>query len=320
MKHKTLTWLLIATFLLLMGCILFGGVMMALKWDFSRLYTVKYETNEYTVSDPVQGVLVVTDTADIALIPSETVSVDCTEQENAKHSVSVKDGILQIEIVDQRKWYERIGFNFGTTKIRVYIPKGEYEVLTIKGSTGGVVIPEDYAFAKMDIHQSTGYVTCQASTTDTMKIKTSTGNIHVENVSTGHLELSVTTGKIITTNVSCCGDMHVSVSTGKTILTNVSCKNLSTNGNTGDIVLKNVVAEEKLTIKRSTGHVKFESCDAAEINVKTDTGDVTGTLLSEKLFLCKTDTGRVDVPKATAGGVCEVTTDTGDIRLKISNG
>jgi len=85
-------------------------------------------------------------------------------------------------------------------------------------------------------------------------------------------------------------------------------------------VLKNVVAEEKLTIKRSTGHVKFESCDAAEINVKTDTGDVTGTLLSEKLFLCKTDTGRVDVPKATAGGVCEVTTDTGDIRLKISNG
>ena len=320
MKHKTLTWLLIATFLLLMGCILFGGVMMVLKWDFSRLSTVKYQTNEYNVSDSFQSVLVVTDTADIVLIPSETVSVVCTEQENARHSVSVKDGILQIEIVDLRKWYERIGINFGTAKIIVYIPQDQYETLTIKGSTGKVNIPEGYGFTMLDIHQSTGDVTCQASVAETLKIKTSTGNIHVENVSTGHLELSVTTGKIITTNVSCCGDMHVSVSTGKTILTNVSCKNLSTNGNTGDIVLKNVVAEEKLTIKRSTGHVKFEGCDAAEINVKTDTGDVTGTLLSEKLFLCKTDTGRVDVPKATAGGVCEVTTDTGDIRLKISNG
>ena len=242
----------------------------------------------------------------------------CTEQENAKHSVSVKDGILQIEIVDQRKWYERIGINFGTAKIIVYIPQDQYETLTIKGSTGKVNIPEGYGFTMLDIHQSTGDVTCQASVAETLKIKTSTGSIHVENVHTGRLELSVTTGNIITTNVSCSGDMQVSVSTGKTSLTNVTCKNLTTNGNTGDIVLKNVVAEEKLTIKRSTGYVKFEGCDAAAIQVQTDTGDVTGTLLSEMVFLCETDTGRVDVPKTTVGGLCEITTDTGDIRLKIS--
>ena len=318
MDKKTVTWLVIATFLLLIGCVIFGGVMMALHWDFSKLSTVQYETNEYNITDPFRSISVTTDTADIVLVPSETVSVICTEQENAKHSVSVKDGILQIEIVDQRKWYERIGINFGTAKIIVYIPQDQYEPLTIKGSTGKVNIPEGYGFTMLDIHHSTGDVTCQASVAETLKIKTSTGSIHVENVHTGRLELSVTTGNIITTNVRCSGDMQVSVSTGKTSLTNVTCKNLTTNGNTGDIVLKNVVAEEKLTIKRSTGYVKFEGCDAEAIQVQTDTGDVTGTLLSEMVFLCETDTGRVDVPKTTAGGLCEITTDTGDIRLKIS--
>lgn len=317
MNKKNVIWLLIATSLLLIGCLIFGGVMMALKWDFSKLSTVKYETNEYEITDLFQSINVVTDTADITLVPSEDVSVVCTEQENAKHTVSVKDGILQIEIVDQIKWYERIGFNFATPKISVYIPQGAYEMLTIKGSTGDVKIPENYQFERVDIHQSTGDVTCLASTTDTMKIKTSTGSIYVENVSVGYLELSVTTGRIKASDVKCEGDMNVSVSTGKTSLTNVLCKNLTTDGNTGEITLKNVVAAEKLSIERSTGDVKFEGCDAAEIHVKTDTGDVTGTLMSEKVFLCKTDTGSVNVPKTTTGGVCEITTDTGDIRLTI---
>ena len=317
MDKKTVTWLVIATSLLLIGCIIFGGVMMALKWDFSKLSTVKYETNEYEITDLFQSINIVTDTADITLVPSEGISVVCTEQENAKHTVSVKDGTLQIEIVNQIKWYERIGFDFGTPKISVYIPQGMYETLTIKGSTGDVKIPENYQFERVDIHQSTGDVTCLASTTDTMKIKTSTGSIHVENMSVGYLELSVTTGRITATDVNCEGDMNVSVSTGKTRLTNVSCKNLTADGNTGDITLKNVVTAEKLTIERTTGDVKFEGCDAAEILVKTDTGNVTGTLLSEKVFRCKTDTGSVEVPKSTAGGRCEIITDTGDIRLSI---
>ena len=317
MDKKTVIWLVIATSFLLIGCIIFGGVMMALHWDFSKLSTVKYETNEYEITDSFQKISVVTDTADITLVPSETVSVVCTEQVNAKHSVLVKDGTLQILLDDQIKWYERIGFNFGTTKITVYIPQGQYEMLTIKGSTGDVKVPEHYQFARVDIHQSTGDVTSQASTPDTMKIKTSTGSIHVENVNVGSMELSVTTGKITAANMHCEGDMHVSVSTGKTSLTNVSCKNLTADGKTGDLMLKNVVAAEKLTIERTTGDVKFEGCDAAEILVKTDTGNVTGTLLSEKVFRCKTDTGNVEVPKTTAGGPCEIITDTGDIRLYI---
>ena len=51
--------------------------------------------------------------------------------------------------------------------------------------------------------------------------------------------------------------------------------------------------------------------------VETDTGDVTGSLLSDKVFITKSDTGSIDVPKTVTGGKCEITTDTGDIKIEI---
>ena len=71
------------------------------------------------------------------------------------------------------------------------------------------------------------------------------------------------------------------------------------------------------TIDSSTGNVTFEDSDAATIDVKTDTGDVTGTLLTSKVFYVTTDTGKVNVPKSTTGGLCNIETDTGDVRISI---
>ena len=61
----------------------------------------------------------------------------------------------------------------------------------------------------------------------------------------------------------------------------------------------------------------MKECDAAEIFVETDTGDVKGSLLSEKVFIPKSDTGDIKVPKTVTGGRCEITTDTGDIKIEL---
>ena len=81
--------------------------------------------------------------------------------------------------------------------------------------------------------------------------------------------------------------------------------------------MKDVTAVEKISIQRSTGDVLLDSCDSYEFMIETDTGDVTGSLLSGKIFLARTDTGKVDVPDSTAGGKCEIYTDTGDIKITI---
>lgn len=60
-------WLIIAASLVLIGGILFAGVMSTLRWDFMKLSTVKYETNTYEISEAFDGISMNTETADIVL-------------------------------------------------------------------------------------------------------------------------------------------------------------------------------------------------------------------------------------------------------------
>ncbi len=280
MNKKTKMWLIIAASFVLIGCMIFGGVMTVLGWDFSKLSTSKFEVNIYEINQEYKDISIITNTANVSLVASEDTKtlVVCHEQKNMKHAVSVVDGALTIEIQDTRKWYEYIGVNFKTAEITVYLPKGE---------CGSV------------------------------SVKTSTGKINVENISAETFDFSVSTGGITLSDVRCSGDVNIGVTTGKVDLSNVKCKNFTSKGSTGNISLAGVLVAEKLSVTRSTGNVKFDGSDATEIFVRTDTGDVTGSLLTDKVFIVHTDTGRIDVPDTASGGKCEVATDTGNIKLAI---
>lgn len=130
-----------------------------------------------------------------------------------------------------------------------------------------------------------------------LSIKNSTGNIHIENINVNIIDLTT--------------------STGNTNIVDANCQKLLSKGSTGNISLENVIATEKFSIERSTGNIKFKDCDASDIFVKTDTGNVTGSLLTDKVFFTETDTGKVDVPKIIADEKCEIITDTGDIKITI---
>lgn len=318
MNKATKIWLIIAASSVLLGLIMFAGVMTVLKWDFTKLSTTKYETNTYSVAEDFSSISINTDTADIVFLPSDDgkCKIVAVEDKNEKHSVSVKDGTLNIELVNTKKWYQYIGINFVTPKLTVYLPEAEYASLTVKLSTGDVSIPKEYKFDSIDIKASTGDISCLASASGNIKIKTSTGKINVENLSADSLDLEASTGSITVKGVQC-GNIKQRITTGKTAFTDVTCKDLTSRGDTGDITLSGVIAAGKFSIERSTGNVKFDKCDASEIFVLTDTGDVTGTLLSEKIFFPKTDTGKIDVPKTMSGGRCEITTDTGNIKINI---
>lgn len=319
MSKKNKLWIIIAISLLAVGLLIFAGAMIALDFDFTKLSTVKYETNTYEVSEDFNKISIDADTTEIEFVLSNNkqCKIVCFEKEKVKHSATVKDGTLTIGTVDTRKWYDYIGFSFGESKITVYLPKTEYASLLIKGSTGDIEIPKDFEFDTVDISASTGAVECYASASELMRIKLSTGAVWVENVSVGTLDLSVTTGGVTASSINCEGDIKVAVSTGKTKLTDISCKGVISSGSTGDVILKNVIAAENFSIERSTGDVIFEGSDAAEIYVKTSTGDVTCTLLSEKVFITETNTGSVNVPKTVTGGKCEIITSTGDIQIDI---
>ena len=299
MRKTTKIWLIIAVSLVLVGSIIFTGIMSVLKWDFRKLSTVKYQTNLYEITENFDDISIKTDTADVifALSDDGKCRVGCYEDKKEKHSVTVQENTLVINIVNQKSWYDYIGINFGSPKITVYLPKTEYTSLVIKTNTGDIEIPKDFKFHNVDISLSTGDVDFYASVAELIKIKASTGDISLENMSAGSLDITVSTGDVD--------------------LKNIECNSILSSGSTGDVTLKSVIAKEKFSIKRSTGDVKFNGCDAGEITIETDTGDVTGSLLSEKVFINKTSTGKIDVPNTVTGGKCEIKTDTGDIKITL---
>ena len=321
MNKSTKRWLIAAALLVVIGLTIFAGIMSINGWDFTKLDTKKYKTNTYEITEDFSNLSIKTDTADIVFAPSDskTSKVVCYEEENTKHSVSVAGGVLTVDLVDARKWYEHIGIgiHYKTPKITVYLPKAEYVSLIAEASTGAIEIPNAFRFESIDISGSTGTVKCDASAAETIKIATTTGAIRVADISVGLLELSVSTGNVTVSGVTCRDDIKIGVSTGKTNLTNIMCKRVISNGSTGDIALDRVIATEKFLIERSTGDVSFDGCDAVEIYIKTDTGDVTGSLLTDKVFITQTDTGDIDVPNSITGGRCEIITDTGDIKITI---
>ncbi len=317
---KTKTWIITAVLFILIGVIIFVGAMSMLKWNFKGISTTKYETKTYDIVEEFENISINTDTADILFVLSagDKCKVECVEEARTKHNVLIKENTLNIDINDTRKWYDHISFfSFGAPKITVSLPQDKYKSLLINSSTGDIEIPKEFIFDSIDIKASTGDVNSSASATRDLKIKLSTGHINTQDITAGNMNLTTSTGSINIKSVDCSGKIETKVSTGKTILTDVKCESLISHGNTGDMTLKNVIAIKDFNITRSTGDIKFDSCDADELFIETDTGDVKGSLLSDKVFITETDTGNISVPKSTTGGKCEITTDTGDIKIEI---
>ena len=308
----------IALLAMIAGLIIVAATLFAIDFDFTRLSSVKYETNTYERNDDFSSISVKTDTADIAFLPSKNgvCKVVCNETEDMKHSVSVKDGTLIIEVADEREWYGHISlFNFGNEKITVYLPKSEYKALIIESDTSDINIPVDFKYESIDISVSTGDVSNYASCTGSVKIEADTGDISVEGIDAASVDLKTTTGEIDINNVRCTGNITVSVSAGDFTVEDTRSGSLTTTGNTGDVTLKSYIATGKLYIERSTGEIEIHGCDAGEIYIKTTTGDVSGTVLTDKTFSADSSSGDIDIPKGTTGGVCYIKTSSGDIDL-----
>ena len=312
--------LIVALGLILIVGALFVGVMAKHNWDLASLSKDDYETRSYPVTEDFRSIDIRSDTENISFVPSDdgTCRVEITEKKEEPHTVTVKDGTLRIEKPKDEGWsISFFSFSFSAPKITVYLPKTEYAALFIEESTGKIDIPADFRFERIDVTAETGDVDCRASASASIGIRTSTGDISLSDLSAGTIGITVSTGRVELRGIACEGELNVQVSTGRAELTDVSCGSLVSYGSTGSLRMKNLIASGSLTVERSTGDVRMEACDAAELEIGTDTGDVTGSLRSDKVFLVSSDTGRIRVPESVTGGKCKITTDTGDITVSI---
>lgn len=319
MSKSTKIWLWIATGLIVVGLMIGIGVLSMTRGYLTNLATEVYQSNTYEISESYQHISIRTNTADVkfALAEDGKCKVVCYDTEKLRHAVSVQDNTLTVQLNDTRKWYDYLSINWITPTVTVYLPQVAYGALTVQYDTGDVFIPKDFLFETIDISGHTGFVHNLASATGYIKIHTTTGRIMVDDISAQSLDLFTTTGDVSLKHTEA-GDVKIDISTGMVRIVETQCKNLTATGNTGHLLMENVQASGKFVLERDTGDVTLTDCDAAEIYIETDTGNVEGSLLSPKVFDAKTDTGSVRVPSTNTGGICKITTDTGNIYIYLT--
>lgn len=315
-------WVVAAVVLIGAG-VLACGIACASKWlDVKRPRTRNLVANTYDVDEGFQNIAIDVDVDKIELILADdgTCKVVCTEEDDAPHNVLVEEDTLTIEANPKRTETRHVEILTGNPKIEVYLPKDRYGTLSVRDDTGGIDLPEDISFDTINVTLDTGDASCRASAAETIDIRTGAGTIAVVGISAGGLTLASDMGQIDVSDAVVSGEVNVREGAGAVALENVTCENLSAKGDTGSMIMTNVIASGTLRIEQDAGDIELKGCDAEEIHARTDTGSVRGTVLSDKVFVTKTETGSVSVPQTTGGGRCEITTGAGDISFEVDAG
>jgi len=309
--------IILALVLLLIGSVL-GVCALAINgFDFTTLGEGSYTTKTVEISEDFSKISVDLDITDLTVLPSENEScrVEFRESDRRTHEAFVKDGTLYIR---QQKEIHFTLFNFGNPVATLYLPKAEYNALTVDNDTGDISVDKAFNFEKIEIETDTGDMELYANATDSISLSTDTGTVVVNNVHSAELSVSTETGDIYIKNCDIQGTANIEADTGDLELRNLRSSKLIIETDTGDIELEDCIMTDSIQIESDTGDIELHRVDAASIRMETNTGDIEGSLLSGKMFTVRSNTGDVRVPSDEVGGRCEINSDTGDIEITIA--
>ena len=152
-------------------------------------------------------------------------------------------------------------------------------------------------------------------TTSDVKLKSTSGDIAVRKATLNGLTVDVGSGDIALDSLTVTDAIHANNVSGDVLLLHVTCGELDVEATSCSVELIDSTVAGHLSIKTGSGDVHLERADAETLYVKTVSGFVKGSLRTPKVFYADTSSGSVDVPKSTEGGLCEIKTTSGDIRI-----
>lgn len=310
--------LITAVVLVVAGVAIIVGVSISVGMDYSKLSTQSYETKSFGITESFENIDADVKTADLRIKPSTDgrCTVSC-RQPGDWYSVYVEDGTLFIRERGIPTTFGSISFTLESPSVTVSLPEKEYKSLTVTNSAGSTVIADGPVYESISVESNAGEINCGATATGDIALNSLSGDVQVKDSSAQEISIKTGSGEVKLGSVSVAGDFTSDTDSGDVTLTDVTCANLNSETCSGEISMKNVIAEDKMTVKSNSGDITVSSSDAGEIQFTSQSGDVSGTLLTEKIFSAQSTSGEVSVPRTFEGGVCSITTNSGDIGIKI---
>lgn len=326
--NKSKIWILVAICLMIVGSIVFvasdfyDGLMPRFNkvedykittQDINQISIFSSDEEDYKIithdiNETFDKLSLTINVAKVEIKASEDdkCKVECYETEDENFDVEVKNETLTINsnLTGKAKGFKIIDINIGSIKnppkVIIYLPKNTYKKLEIDDEVGNISIEKDLIFDDVNIELDTGEILFEANVNGQLEIENDAGSIEINSQSITDVICSVDAGPIKASNINC---EHITLET-----------------DIGRIEVSNVIASKNMKFQSEVGEIKIDDCDGKEIYIETDTGSISGRFLTDKNFIIKTDVGKVNVPKTTTGGRCEIKTSVGSIEIKEAKG
>lgn len=268
--------------------------------------SVVYQNVEESFGSGIRGISVDCSAEDVYIRPStdDEYHVFCSGSDKTSFNIEVSDGILTVTSTTE-VWDSFLALNFGDgAKITVQMPVKNTEVpvesLTVDTASGDIQVAEGLLFRRCDLSTTSGDITFKGDVQGKMNMETTSGDIYVEDMSLApayECILNSTSGTISVKGL------------------NVSA--LIAETTSGDACLENCDIGA-LTVNTVSGDVELEGVDADECYIRATSGDVSAGLAEAMDFHCSSTSGDIETPPSAAnGGLCQITTTSGDIEVWI---
>jgi len=250
--------LIIGAILLALGILIALVGFWMLGFDFTKLSSFTYTTHTYTPEEAFTEISFTGTTCDVRFAKSEddTCKVVCKVDDRFTPTVDVKNGTLNIQMEDTLKWWQHIGFNWGTNIITVYLPEKDYSLLEVNTVTGDVIIESGISLSSVTLTAVTGDIQVSSLSCQRFSVNVTTGDIMLRDViaqtmnlksTTGDIELDRCDGDTITIKATT-GDVEGSLRTGKQFYADVT---------TGDVRVPSDSGEGTCTVTTTTGDIEI---------------------------------------------------------------
>lgn len=314
--------LITAGILIVLGAVLGVGATLLGDLSLETLDDQELVTETVTITEEFRNISINDSFSNIYFLPSEdgTCKVVWQRLKQVTYTAEVEGETLAILGEDGRKWYEVIRFGsgspWGELEMAVYLPETQYRDLLITSGAGDLNIPGNFVFESAFLVTASGNVTFCSGVEKVATLQTASGDILAENLRADGLTANSASGTITLNTVTVEEVLVLDTSSGDLDLTGVECGELNANSASGEVECRDVLAGSTLQVGTASGEIEVIACDASHVMLTSSSGDISGTLRTPKIFQAESDSGEVEVPRTTTGGLCEIHTSSGDIHFE----
>ena len=317
MKRKKSIWALVALSLIAVGLLTVFSVFAAVGFDVNRIDAQYFDRETVFLNDyEIKQIEINTTFCDVRILPlaeGEVASLHTPYGESINHHVTLQNGVLSVNIVDARDWYEQISF-FGHGDadggIELRLPQGLYEKLKIVTASGDVSVQgkrddtDLLQFQAVWVESTSGNIDFHA---DVLRSVTNDGKTVF-----GGCYFQSTSGDIAVRAGANGAPINVHNGSGDTVVHDCTVVQLSLQSTSGDITVTNVDGAKGAVRAEST------SGDIGLTDVKAD--GLTTLNTSGDTLLCRVAVTQSLRMTTTSGDVEILQSDAASLSLRSGSG